>query len=135
MGVAHDIPVGPLPVDPVGFSELYHEYGPRILRYLESALRNEAEAEDALHEVFLKAWRSAPWGSGNDSLRAWLFTVARTTSIDHARRRAHTQPVTPQVVVALADRRGAIARDRAAHWITEPEVYAVLRRLPQRHQE
>src|SRR4051794_26739260 len=114
MSLAPDIPLGAPALDSVGFSELYDDHAPRILRYLESALRNASEAEDALHEVFLKAWRSAPWGAGPDALRAWLFTVARTTAIDHARKRAHAQPMTPQVVVALADRRNGGRRDRPA---------------------
>jgi RNA polymerase sigma-70 factor, ECF subfamily len=121
--------------DPGEFAALYQDHGRPILRYLKATLRDDAGAEDALHEVFLKAWRSLPSDTSQPALRAWLFTVARTTAIDQARLRSRQDPMAPQKLVTLADRRSRAPLASSGHWISEPEVHDVLRRLPQRHQE
>jgi hypothetical protein len=43
--------------------------------------------------------------------------------------------VAPQNLVTLADRRAGTRGEASGHWISEPEVRAVLCRLPQRQQE
>jgi RNA polymerase sigma-70 factor (ECF subfamily) len=122
-------------VDAGDFAELYVEYAPRVLRYLQGALRDAAEAEDVMHEVFLKAYRAIQTDSRSEIGSGWLFTVARTTAIDHTRRRARNHPVSPAFIVDLADRRRQSEREPRSHWISEPEVNDVLIRLPQRQQE
>ncbi len=52
---------------------LHHRSGDRSL------------AEDLLQEVFLKAMKQGAGFCSLDNPRAWLFQVARTTLIDHAR--------------------------------------------------
>lgn len=49
------------------------------------------DAEDALQEALLRAWRGLDRFEGRSSLRAWLYTVATRTcldSVDHRGRRA-----------------------------------------------
>jgi RNA polymerase sigma-70 factor (ECF subfamily) len=136
MSAAVDIHAGHGPGDPVAFARIYEDFSRPVLRYLQAMLRDPAEAEDALHEVFLKAWRALPPYASSSALRAWLFTVARTTAIDHARRQARQAPVAPQRIVSIVDAGGGAREPAPAdHWITEPEVRAVLARLPARHQE
>lgn len=45
------------------------------------------DAEDALQECFISAWRSAGAFQGGESARAWLFTIARNTLRRQHRRR------------------------------------------------
>lgn len=121
--------------DPEAFAALYAAHQTAILRYLEAALRDAAEAEDALHEVFVKAWRSAHPDMAPAAMKSWLFTVARTTAIDHQRRRSRQHAVAPENLVVLADRRRPAHTTEVGHWISEPEVREVLSQLPARHQE
>ena len=39
-------------------------------------LGSAADAEDALQEAMLRAWRGLPGFEGRSSLRAWLYRIA-----------------------------------------------------------
>ena len=52
------------------------------------------DAEDALQEALLRAWRSLPRFEGRSSLRSWLYRIATNTSLDLlARRRKRVLPI------------------------------------------
>src|SRR6187551_2053702 len=45
------------------------------------------DAEDALQEALVRAWRSLPKFEGRSSLRSWLYRIATNTSLDAIQRR------------------------------------------------
>jgi RNA polymerase sigma-70 factor (ECF subfamily) len=45
------------------------------------------DAEDALQEALLRAWRGLPGFGGRSSLRAWLYKIATNTCLDAIARR------------------------------------------------
>src|SRR5919107_2256293 len=45
------------------------------------------DAEDALQEALLRAWRALPRFERRSSLRSWLYRIATNTCIDAANRR------------------------------------------------
>jgi RNA polymerase sigma-70 factor (ECF subfamily) len=50
-------------------------------------LRSPQDAEDALQEALLRAWRALPSFEGRSSLRSWLHRIVTNTSLDAAKRR------------------------------------------------
>jgi RNA polymerase sigma-70 factor, ECF subfamily len=50
-------------------------------------LRSPHDAEDALQEALLRAWRSLPQFEGRGSLRSWLYRIATNASLDQIRHR------------------------------------------------
>ena len=50
-------------------------------------LRSSQDAEDALQEALLRAWRALPSFEGRSSLRSWLYRIVTNTSLDVAQRR------------------------------------------------
>lgn len=58
-----------------------------VYRYLRVHTATEADAEDALQESFLAAWRHADGFRGGPSARAWLLTIARHAAHRIYRRR------------------------------------------------
>jgi RNA polymerase sigma-70 factor, ECF subfamily len=45
------------------------------------------DAEDALQEALLRAWKALPKFEGRSSLRSWLYRIATNTSLDAIQRR------------------------------------------------
>ncbi|SES05235.1 sigma-70 family RNA polymerase sigma factor [Lentzea albida] len=68
--------------------DVYAAHGPEIYRFALRQLGNGQAAEEAVQEVFLRAWRSAArFDPDLASLRVWLFAIARNVVIDEARAR------------------------------------------------
>jgi RNA polymerase sigma-70 factor (ECF subfamily) len=50
-------------------------------------LRSSQDAEDALQEALLRAWRALPSFEGRSSLRSWVYRIVTNTSLDAVKRR------------------------------------------------
>jgi len=75
------------------FEEVVDRYGLRLLRTARLILRDEALAEDAIQETFLKAWQRI--GSLRDEDPGpWLTRIAMNESISTYRRRHRFQALT-----------------------------------------
>jgi RNA polymerase sigma-70 factor (ECF subfamily) len=69
--------------------ELYREHALLLRAYAERFTGDRDEAEDAVQETFLRAWRNLPRLLGDDrSARPWLLQVLRRVLIDAARAAA-----------------------------------------------
>ena len=61
------------------------EYYPAVFRFLVHFLGSRAEAEDAVQEVFLKAWEHLQTLPEISNERAWIYSIARNYAIDRTR--------------------------------------------------
>ena len=68
------------------FQALYQETAPAVRARCRAVCGNHADADEALQETFLRAWRAKDRFDGRHPL-AWLMTIARNTSLDILRRR------------------------------------------------
>lgn len=68
--------------DDGAFAELVRRHAPRVRALCSATLRNEAEAEDAAQETFLKAHRSLGRFSGEASFGTWLHRIAVNHCLD-----------------------------------------------------
>lgn len=74
--------------DQGALAEFYDLYGGLVNALALRILRDGADAEDVVQEVFLQAWRQAArFDAGRGSAEAWLCTIARSRSLDRLRRR------------------------------------------------
>lgn len=71
---------------------LYHRYGDLVLGRCRTLLRNEADAQDALQEVFLKLHRYRDSFRGEAAPSTFLFRITTTTCLNRMRtRRRHPE--------------------------------------------
>lgn len=74
-----------------------------LRRFLRHRTRSDAEAEDLLQEVFLRALRQKNGLCGIDNPRAWLFTTARNLLIDRLRLAREQVPLPEDLAAEPAD--------------------------------
>ena len=102
--------------DADAFGTLVERHQASVFRFINTLGLRGPDAEDALQETFLAAWRGAGGYTAAGSARSWLLTIARH-STHHLRRRHAGQPsrMEPlEPLESLALRAGWGARDTAA---------------------
>lgn len=74
--------------DKAAFEALYDATSAKLFGICLNVLRDRAEAEEVLQEVFLRIWHKADrYQVTGHSPMTWLITIARNLSIDRLRRR------------------------------------------------
>jgi RNA polymerase sigma-70 factor, ECF subfamily len=77
--------------DREAFRSLVEKHSPNVFRLAYRITRNEEDAEDAVQETFLKAYRSLPGFAGKSEFSTWLHRIAANCAVDVLRRRAPRQ--------------------------------------------
>ena len=68
------------------FRAIHDRYGARLLAYTRQMLRGGGDPEDALQDVFIRAYRALRSNNRPVTLRAWLYRIAHNRCIDELRR-------------------------------------------------
>jgi RNA polymerase sigma-70 factor (ECF subfamily) len=87
--------------DRTQFEKIMRRYNQRLYRLARAALRDDAEAEDALQEAYLAAYRSMGRFRGESSLSTWLSRLVLNECLGRLRRSERRQRVMPIVSSAL----------------------------------
>jgi RNA polymerase sigma-70 factor (ECF subfamily) len=83
------------------FRALYRDTQPRLLRYLQALVGQDAE--DIASETWLHVTRDLAGFTGDyDRFRGWVATIARHRALDHLRRAARRPPTLPVPAGELA---------------------------------
>ena len=77
--------------DRAEFARLVEAYSGVIYRLAIKMLDNPQDAEDALQETFIKAYRNLPKFDGRSSVSTWLYRIATNEALMMLRRRKHIQ--------------------------------------------
>ncbi len=103
--------------DKTAFAELVATYSPKVYNVALRLLGNPAEAEDALQETFLNAYRSLASFEGRSSLSTWLYRIATNASL--MRLRKHRNAISLDEPIALPD--GESLPRQLVDWSQAPE--------------
>lgn len=68
------------------FAELYNCYRTPALKFCVALLKDQEEAENALHEVFIKIWEKRAHIRPDLNFNSYLFTCLRNFIFDHFKR-------------------------------------------------
>ena len=128
--------------DSAAFRALFLRHSPGVRRYLGDLLRDDAAADDATQETFLRAFDSLRRLRDGARLSSWLFGIARNVFLEQCRARADLkrrleepnieveavdQAPTPDAALLSAEAERVLA-DALSH-VGEPRKSALLLRL------
>ncbi len=109
------------------FRVIHDRYRQRLFAYTRQMLPGRQDAEDALQDVFVRAYSGLRASQGKLVLKAWLYRVAHNRCIDELRRPTPPPPELLEMVrpplhdpIAAADQRESLRR-----------LVADVRRLPE----
>jgi RNA polymerase sigma-70 factor (ECF subfamily) len=77
--------------DESAFSELVESYRAELRAYCYRMLGSVHDAEDALQDALLRAWRGLSGFEGRSSVRSWLYSIATNTALDITRHRSRRE--------------------------------------------
>ena len=78
--------------DPAAFERLMRTHNSRLFRVARAILRSDSDAEDALQDAYLDAFRHAASFRADSSLATWLTRIVINQSLMR-RRRQNSDPV------------------------------------------
>src|SRR3954469_118669 len=81
--------------DAAAFEAIMRQHNRRLYRLARATLKNDAEAEDALQEAYLRAYRSMPEFRGDSNLSTWLARIVLNECFARQRRDTRRQNVIP----------------------------------------
>lgn len=99
--------------DGAAFEPFVAAHAADVHRFVRSLGLDGADAEDALQDTFIDAWRGAGSFRGESSPRLWLFGIARNV-VRHAQRRHIGEPADFEPLERIALQAGW-GSDDAAH--------------------
>ena len=121
--------------DRAAFGIFMDRHQASVYRFLLALQAGSDDAEDALQECFVSAWRSAASYKGSDSARGWLFSIARN-ALKRLHRRRAGEPAAMEPLEKLGERAGwGATSDFSARLEAEKELEWALGQLSMEERE
>lgn len=111
------------------FERILDDYQGKVFRLACSILRNEAAAEDAAQEVFIKVWKALPKFQGQSSVGTWIYAIARNTCLSRLKRERLRE------TLPLEEAKSAAAPSRRSDAVEDREIRALVDRLPEKYRQ
>jgi RNA polymerase sigma-70 factor (ECF subfamily) len=112
--------------DQEAFRDLTEPYRPELLLHCYRILGSIQDAEDALQEAMLAAWRGLPGFGGRSAVRTWLYRIATTRCLNVLRSHRRRGPADTSL---LPPNLPAPSRSGEVLWL-EPYPDALLEGIP-----
>jgi RNA polymerase sigma-70 factor (ECF subfamily) len=77
--------------DEGAFAELVELHRTELTAHCYRMLGSFQDAEDAVQDAYLRAWRAIHGFAGRSSVRSWLYAIVTNTALDIAKRRARRE--------------------------------------------
>ncbi|MBK7935657.1 MAG: sigma-70 family RNA polymerase sigma factor [Lewinellaceae bacterium] len=100
--------------DQSAYSQLVRRHHKMVLSVALRIVHSREDAEEAVQDTFLKAFRYLPGYRGDSSFKTWLYRVARSTALDHLRRK-RIRTISPDAPGVAADAHARSGRQQLAN--------------------
>jgi RNA polymerase sigma-70 factor (ECF subfamily) len=117
--LAHRVAEG----DREALNRLMRRHNRTLFRTARGILRDDAEAEDALQEAYLQAYRAIGRYRGEARLSTWLARIVANEALMRLRRQTRRSVIVPMVQGSLADGLEQVTEDRMS-WDPEQAAQA-----------
>ena len=114
-------------MDHSGFAALAERHRPELRVHCYRMLASFDEAEDAVQETFLKAWRGRSGFDGGSQFRAWLYRIATNVCLDMLRHSSRRTSANSFAEVPWLQPYPDLLLDAAAPSDEQPEAVAISR--------
>ena len=104
------------------FRILMRRYNQALYRTARAILRDDAEAEEALQEAWLQAYRAMPGFRGDSKLSTWLIRIAANEALMRRRKARRTAEVIPMSIDEEVGGEPAVAEARDENPGSAPDV-------------
>jgi RNA polymerase sigma-70 factor (ECF subfamily) len=93
------------PVPDPTFDEIFREWYPPLVRYVQRMLRDQEAAEDIAQEAMVELWkrREQLLASGPGAIQAYLWQTVRNRALNHLRHARVRERSEPHVVAAMPE--------------------------------
>lgn len=106
--------------DDAAYEQVVNEYAGRLLAVARRMLRNEDEAQDAVQEAFLSAFRSIDRFKEESRLSTWLHRILVNAALMRIRARKRRPTRSMEELLPKFDERGHV-RHAAGSWSAPPD--------------
>ncbi|HCF28171.1 MAG TPA: hypothetical protein DEV81_13440, partial [Cyanobacteria bacterium UBA11049] len=79
--------------DEKAFNQIYRRYHPRLFLLTFKTIKSEAVAEEIVHDVFMRVWRSKSKIDTEQSFQAYIFAIAKNEIFRFLRKSSAPQEV------------------------------------------
>ncbi len=110
--------------DQIAFAELMTRHRPRLYAVCRRVTCHDQDAQEALQETMLLAWKRLGEFDGRSAVGTWLYRVATNAAIDEVRRRKRT----PEPAESLPETSAGRGADGAV--VARVDVDRALAQLP-----
>lgn len=93
--------------------QAWQEHRAELYRFVLKRVRDEALAEDIVHDVLLKAFTRQETLRDPRKLRPWLYHITRNAIIDHYRSRKPLEPMPDELIPKDSEEDGSTQRELA----------------------
>lgn len=90
--------------DELAFERIMRKNNRLLFRTARSILKSDAEAEDALQEAYLRAWRALSTFRADSKLSTWLVRIVINEALGRLRRRKSAQVIPMESLMESFDR-------------------------------
>jgi RNA polymerase sigma-70 factor (ECF subfamily) len=119
--------------DTAAFEHLMRRHNRRLFRVARAILRSDADAEDALQDAYLAAWRAIGGFRGGSTLATWLTRIVINESYARLRKTARAPVVSLEDPHEMSDDAPGLPGQVERGSAEDGAMRAEMRRLLERH--